>query len=226
MNQIDVQSYEVKTAKTDYKVPVVNEVHLHSVYNPIKEATTLIEKHKEVLEAKSDLLIFGLGFGYHVQEAVNFLKEKYGEDYRVIVIDPNNDVVNDCLKIQKFDTKNVIIYSGEAVENLYSDINLVSFLINKPAVIPHPASFNLYGDYFKSFLTYKAKKETSAICAHIQSEVLRNHILEKENEINLLDMIENQIQTKAKVDNELDFMMLAFKHMTAEKKELSNSGAL
>ncbi len=226
VSPIDVHSYEIKTAKTDFKVPVVNEVHLHSVYNPIKEATTLINKHADVLKAKTDVLIFGLGFGYHVVEAISFLKEHHGDDFRIIVIDPNNDVVNDCLKIHNFDPKNVIIYSGEQIESLYSDVNLVSFLIDKPAVIPHPASFNLYGDYFKSFLTYKAKKQTATICNNIQSEILREYIFTKSEEENLELMIDEQVQTKRHIDNDLDFLMLAFNHMTKDRNETPISGAL
>jgi hypothetical protein len=226
MNHINVESYEVKSSKTDYKVPVVNEVHLHSVYNPIKEASSLIEKHKKLLEAKPEVLIFGLGFGYHVQEAISVLRDIYNDDFKIIIIEPNQDVVNDCLDIHNFDPKNVIIYSGEEIESLYADVNLVSFLINKPAVIPHPASFNLYSEYFKSFLTHKALKSTSSICSHIQAEVLRDYINDKGDNLDINEMINNKIESKQAIDNNLDFLMLAYKHMTNEHSKTSQSGTL
>ena len=45
MNLVHIENYEIKTSRTEQKIPVVNGVHLHSIYNPFKEAEALIEQN-------------------------------------------------------------------------------------------------------------------------------------------------------------------------------------
>ncbi|MBY0413323.1 MAG: hypothetical protein K2Q18_04125, partial [Bdellovibrionales bacterium] len=155
MNQLPIiSSFEIKTSRTEQKVPVVNGVHLHSIYNPYKEAENLINTHSLSLENKNEVLILGLGFGYHVNYAIEKLTEMYGNNFKVIVIEPSLQVHQECIGLDLLNKKNVLVYSGFTAKELYSDLDLIHFLLRKPAMIAHPASFNLYQAYFKSFLTF------------------------------------------------------------------------
>ncbi len=49
-------SYEVKDSKTNLKIPVVNGVHLHSVYDPINEAKLFAEKNEKIIYSKKNML--------------------------------------------------------------------------------------------------------------------------------------------------------------------------
>jgi hypothetical protein len=41
------KQYEIKTSRNGLTVPVVNGIHLHSIYNPIKEAEAFATSFKE-----------------------------------------------------------------------------------------------------------------------------------------------------------------------------------
>ncbi|MEI8346869.1 MAG: hypothetical protein WCG27_05350, partial [Pseudomonadota bacterium] len=68
MNTLPVSTFEIKYSKTNHPIPVINGVHLHSVYNPIKEAETFISKQEKILKEKNHILFLGLGFGHHIDQ--------------------------------------------------------------------------------------------------------------------------------------------------------------
>ena len=94
-----IQSYEVKNSRTDQKVPVVNGVHLHSIYNPFKEAQALVEKYADQLTHKNEVLILGLGFAYHVNEIINYMTRVHGDNFRIVIVEPNAQIYHDCLNL-------------------------------------------------------------------------------------------------------------------------------
>ncbi len=177
MNNLPIiSSYEIKNSRTDQKIPVVNGVHLHSIYNPFKEAESLISGHLDSFKSKNEILILGLGFGYHVNFAIEKLFEIHGDNFKVIVIDPNSQVYDDCIKFDLINKKNILIYSGFTTKELYSDLDLIHFLLRKPAVIAHPASFNLYQSYFKNFLTFEAPKTLNDIIPFCNEIVVKKYL--------------------------------------------------
>jgi hypothetical protein len=212
-----IKSYEIKTSKTQCKIPVVNGVHLHSVYNPIKEALSLVSKNDDTLRTKSEVLILGLGFGYHVHEIARCLKEYHGDKYRLVVIEPNQQVVDDYRKETKDSISNLKIFSSSEISDLYSRSELVSFLIGKPGVIAHPASFNLYNNYFKAFLTFKAPGQTKDICQHIHNNSLKEYIQSFSNSENLDSLIDQQVLDPGKLKDKYAFALGAFRELTREK---------
>ena len=60
MSLPNITSYEIKHSRTEQKVPIVNGVHLHSIYNPDKEAESLLNAQIENLKNKNEVLILGL----------------------------------------------------------------------------------------------------------------------------------------------------------------------
>ncbi len=214
MKSINVNSYEVKTSKNNLKVPVVNDVHLHSMYNPAKEAQAIVSKHDSVLQSKNTVLVLGLGFAYHVYEICRKLESYHGNDYKVVVIEPNEQVYRDCVSNHLFPNKNIEVYSGENLQAIYSEINLVKFLIEKPAVVSHPASFGLYQTYFKSFLEFTANKELSSITKFVSNRELKSYLYSDNESANLDDFIHNNVLAKESFNNKLDHMLLAFTHLS------------
>ena len=86
--------YEFKTSRNGLKVPVIKGIHLHSIYNPIKEAEAFAQGYEDTIKAKNKILILGLGFGYHIEEVAKLLNQ-YHEKYEVIVLEPNSKLVEE-----------------------------------------------------------------------------------------------------------------------------------
>jgi len=213
MDSTSLYKYEIKIAKTNHKVPVVNDVHLHSIYNPTKEAATFIAKNKKLTNVKNEILILGLGFGYHVGEAIIALKEKWGTDYKIVVIEPNEKVYMDYLEHAELSDVNLKIYAGYKIQDLYKDRFLVDYLLTKPGIIAHPASFNLYENYYKNLLSYQAPKDVGSFDQYIESAILRDNIRRLNQDSDLLTAINEQMYPKEEELDNTDHFFMAFNEM-------------
>ncbi|MBC7714115.1 MAG: hypothetical protein H7177_12300 [Rhizobacter sp.] len=219
MNNLPIiSSYEVKTSRTEQKVPVVNGVHLHSIYNPFKEAENLINSSLDSLKGKNEVLILGLGFGYHVNFAIEKLTELYGNNFKIIVIEPNHQVHQDCLNLDLLNKKNVLVYSGFTAQELYRDLDLIHFLLRKPAMIAHPASFNLYQMYFKTFLTFEAPTQMDDISKLTEVREVKNYLKNFEPKSTFTESFYNQLPQKEEF-NTMDFLAMALVEMTKRSGE-------
>lgn len=224
MNLPKISSYEVKTSRTNQKVPVVNGVHLHSIYNPFKEAETLINTQLENLTQKNELLILGLGFGYHINYAIEKMTEFHGNNFRIVVIEPNNEVHKDCLENDLLNKKNVLVYSGFTSKELYSDLDLVHFLLRKPAMIAHPASFNLYQYYFKSILTFEAPETIEEIMTYTQVHEVKDYLKRFESQSTFNHALYKTLPQQNNF-TEMDFLAMALVEMTQKSQELNQGDA-
>lgn len=213
-----ITSYEVKTSRTEQKVPVVNGVHLHSIYNPFKEADALVESQIEALKNKNEVFILGLGYGYHVNAVIEKLQEFHGNNFKVIVVEPNIQVYEDCLANDLLNKKNVLVYAGFNSNELYSDIEFVHFLLRKPAMIAHPASFNLYQYYFKTILTFEAPKTIGEIITFVETEEVKRYLKRFNSEETFEHALYGQIPMKKSFD-QADFLAMAMVEMTKNSIE-------
>ena len=213
-----ITSYEVKTSRTEQKVPVVNGVHLHSIYNPFKEAESLIAPQMESLKTKNEVLILGLGFAYHVNVVVEKLTQIHGDNFSVIVIEPNPQVYADCLSFDLLKKKNVLVYSGFNSTELYSDLDLIHFLLRKPAIIAHLPSFNLYQSYFKDILTFEAPQSINSIMGFVASLEIKKYLSSFNPDSTLEEVLYNDIPNKTQFD-QTDFLAMALVEMTRKSHE-------
>lgn len=212
-------SYEVRTSRTEQKVPVVNGVHLHSIYNPFKEAETLVESQLDSLKTKNEVLVLGLGFAYHVNAIIEKLQEFHGNNFKIVVVEPNIQVYEDCLANDLLNKKNVLVYSGFAPNELYRDLDFVHFLLRKPAMIAHPPSFNLYQYYFKTILTFEAPRTIGGIMEFVESEEVKRYLKRFDTGDTLENVLYNQIPTKKSFD-QADFLAMALVEMTRKSIEI------
>lgn len=222
MNNLpNISSFEIKTSRTQQKVPVVNGVHLHSIYNPFKEAESLISSNLETLKAKNEILILGLGFAYHVNHAIELMTEFHGKNFKIIVIEPSVEVHQECLDHNLLNKKNVLVYSGFTAKELYSDLDLVHFLLRKPAIIAHPASFNLYQLYFKDFLTFEAPQKISEIINFTETTKIKNYLKNNfDSSATFNEAIYEELPQKEQF-NSMDFLAMALVEMTKKSQEKS-----
>ena len=208
-----ITSYEVKSSRTNQRIPVVNGIHLHSVYDPKKEADGITCSHHDSLKLKNNVLILGLGFGYHVNAIINEMSLLHGDDFKVVVIEPNRFVYEDCLSSDLLNKKKCIVYTGYSSVELYSDLDFIHFLLEKPAIIAHPASFNLYQRYFKDILTFEAPRDIGSILKYVETNEVKSYLHLFNSDENLEDVLYQQIPTKTQF-SDMDFLSMAVVEMT------------
>ena len=208
-----ITSYEVKSSRTNQRIPVVNGIHLHSVYDPKKEANGIVSGHYDSLKSKNNILILGLGFAYHVNAVIDEMVALYGENFKVVVVEPNRFVYEDCLASNLLNKKNCTVYTGHTSTELYSDLEFIHFLLEKPAIIAHPASFNLYQCYFKDILTFEAPKDIGSILKYVETNEIKSYLHLFNSDENLEDVLYQQIPTKTQL-TDMDFLSMALVEMT------------
>jgi hypothetical protein len=221
-NDLDI---EIKMSKNDLPIPCVNGSHLHSTYNPVKEAEGLIRKNMHIIEDKKSILVMGLGFGYHITELIKQLKTFWGADFKILVIDPSNEIFEELQNFQSSPFENTEIISGQTVDELYQNQTLIQFLVNRPGMLAHPASFNLNEKYFKSFMSFRSKKLLDSIIPKIKSHDIRDYLKQFKPDLTLTEVF-HHIKTKRSELTEEDFRILCFESIIKAKgNNLSNNEA-
>ncbi len=146
---------EIKNSKTDLPVPVINNVHLHSIYNPEREADSFVTANEQSIEKSSNILVFGLGFGYHLASLERRLKNLFPKGFRVYCIEPNRTLVKKWNELRPNSIGgNVKVICNDDIKEFYKNIDLVKFLSEKPTILPHPASFQLNENFYKEFMSF------------------------------------------------------------------------
>jgi len=158
-------------AKSGHIVPVVDQIYLHSVYDPIKEADDYAQTHEDDLKKNSTVLMLGLGFGYHIFQIINKLKVNH-TTFNLLVLEPNQQLVEHF--INYCSEKNIKvefkILSSPIDKIFYQDV-LLNFMLQKPLVLMHKASFNKDKSYFTTFLQYRAPKVFETFEGHLKTHL-------------------------------------------------------
>ena len=225
MSCFDSYNFEIKESRTQKYIPVIEGVHLHSSYNPEKEAKTFVEKYRdEGLKKSSNVLVLGMGFGYHLK-ALYDIGCRLHENFNIQVIEPNKTTYNEFQKHKpvNLENTNIQFFVGVEIEELFHNISFVNFLVDKPLVIAHPASFNLYGEYFRKFLSYRSSNHIGHYKNHIQSNRLREYLFEntaQDSNKTLNQFIGKYLQkrTPIKDENDLFFLFLSELEKTGSSK--------
>ncbi len=88
----------------------INGITVHSAYNPVSEGKKWAESAMEKITGKPEsVIIFGLGFGYHIKALVELLRETYG--VKITVVEPSAesfDYIKENIEISDFLEKNGI----------------------------------------------------------------------------------------------------------------------
>lgn len=205
---------EVREAKTGHPIPVVNGVHLHSSYNPTKEAEAFVEKFNDQINNNKYVLVFGLGFAYHIDRIVYQMKRCWGDQFKILVIEPilkTEELLHENRTVNY--ENNVVIHSGLTVSEIYDNRDIVDFLALKPTVIPHTASFNLFQNYFKSFMSFNAKTDLESLACHITDPEFKKYLLEL-GPRNYFELV-NSINSKKSEWNKWDFLIMSLNSITS-----------
>lgn len=204
-------------SKSGHLVPVVDGVELHSTYNPIKEAFDQALYHSKLFDKNPNVLILGLGMGYHVHQ-IDFKIREFHKKYRIIVIEPNSKLYQMSKHSHILPENNVSVLHGDDIENYYNDIEFVDFLQRKPCVILHNQSFNLNETFFRRFLGF----QKSHLLQNIMPTIHDNSIREKFGPIDRTKTLFQALEgiQEQNILDETDFLLLAYKHIIQPTESL------
>lgn len=152
LSNSSLHNINIQISKSGDKVPFIGTYQLHSIYDPIKEAQLNLEQNKENIQAKEKILILGLGFGYHVNAIINYLKE-IGSEKSILVIEPNEYLHK--IFLDNFGVPNFEILSGKSPSELYLKNKFISVISCSPMIFKHQQTFNLYPTYFSEIFSHK-----------------------------------------------------------------------
>jgi hypothetical protein len=153
-------SFAIKlhTTKSKDIVPIVNDVPVHSLLNPVREAEVFATNFMSQLSTNPNVLILGLGFGYHVEEIERLLKLKH-KDYQISVIEGISDLARSCQSYRNLNPK-ISVFSNPAPEDLFFNEGFCEFLLQKPTLVMHPVLYKLNEIYYKKILSRRAATDT------------------------------------------------------------------
>lgn len=207
------QIHTIEQSKTGLPVPVINGVYLHSIYDPEKEAAGLAKRYHATLDTKKNIIILGLGFGYHVEKICDYLSSKHSS-YKVLVIDPCQQLVEDFISQRAYVNPNVEIICETNIENLYANAGYINFLMTKPGIVLHGVSLNLNDDYYKKLLQHKDVPDMRTLANIIKCPEIKQYLGQYPGNFTLEDYYKDLAKKEINSSlNDLDFFMLAFKNI-------------
>jgi hypothetical protein len=196
------EEIKISFAKNGLKVPSINDIYLHSTLDPNKEAHNFALQQIDRCHSPN-VLVLGLGFGYHITAIKNLLIEKFGTA-NIAVLEPNEALINNY-RLSEQDQQ-FTIYQYEVVEDAYFDERLINFLLLKPTIISHNNSFNLNKIFYTGFLSFRASEEYDNY-SNCLSSTIKDRINQASSEAKNFDESINFINQKNKLDSN-DFYLL------------------
>lgn len=214
----DNKKIEFEQTKSSHLTCIIDGKYLHSRYNPIDEAKDLIDTYEEKLIKKSNVLVLGLGLGYHIKEIESILKQNH-KDYIIKIVEPNKTIYNKWKETHNITQKRDIeIFLGDDFNNFYINRKNIDFLCSNPLIIRHNPSFKIYEEYFASFLSYTAPDNLENYSTFIDDIALKKYLEANKNDYSFLELNKN-IKKKVLTNNnelsEFDYLTLALQQITS-----------
>lgn len=152
-------SIRLHTTKSKHIVPIVNDTPIHSLLNPVREAEVFATNFMSQVSSNPNILILGLGFGYHVEELEKLLNVKH-KIHNIYVVEGIGDLAKSCLSYRKLD-KSIKVFHTSNASDLFFNEDFCRFLLSKPTIIMHPILYKLSEPYYKTILTRRANDDHS-----------------------------------------------------------------
>jgi hypothetical protein len=204
----------IETSKTGLKIPQIDNIYLHSTLDPIKEAEAFAKTQIKRIEHANNVIILGLGFGYHVKE-LQKLATASNLKIKFAVIEPNTELVD--LYLQQIDsTPNFDIISNQDVVALYQERSFFEILKHKPIIISHNNSFNANKNFFTSLLSYRASQQVLDYADRVEDQNFKTYLQSVAGESDTIENILDRITQSRKISTN-DKLLLAFSQITGRQ---------
>jgi hypothetical protein len=127
------------------------EIYLHSKYNPIREADSIIDQFvkKEEITNETQVVFYGVGLGYHIEV---FLKRYPNTDF--YIVEPSVEVLSmflDNIRLNNLPMKNLkLLQCGNDPNDLYNQI--IKYKEKSIVICAHPVYPQIFKNEYKDFL--------------------------------------------------------------------------
>lgn len=166
---------------------VYDNKYIHSKYDPIKESEQFIKNKEEILK-ENNILIYGLGLGYHIKSIVNHINE----NQKLYIFDYNKELVKYCKEVNEeiFYLNNVSIITDEDSE-FYEKLSKCMDIVKD--IIIHKPSLETIKDINSDLYALINGYADSKISIEKNYELLNENYVAniKSNNNNIMELIEN-----------------------------------
>ena len=155
----DGRVLQILEAKNGQPTLTVNDVLIHSKYDPSREAVAFIDHHKAIYQDKDCVVAYGLGFGYHIKELLKRMNSDcklyvFEADAGILEIAKTLDVVQKVLNDHR--VKLIEGYNHAFLSKFSEKLSYVGdLLIYKPSLRALP---NDYEDFKNAILDLELGK--------------------------------------------------------------------
>lgn len=164
-------------------IPLVNGILLHSSVNPKREAKQFIDQVWDRVSGVKNVVIFGLGGGYHINELLNRGKEN------ILVIESSTQLAEAVLLKNPDLTSRVKVLSGVGPEEIHQHPEILKVLASSYGVIYHAPSVQLNKEYYSSVSDALSQRTLRRLRELTKENKSLNHFLEA------IDLSEHQLVT-------------------------------
>ncbi len=142
-------SYEILYSRSGKPVVKSGNITFHSLYDPVHEARQMIELsvNNGQLSSGQEIIVFGLGFAYHINAMVE-------QSVCGVIYEPRLEIIR--LAMENIDLRPIFIKM-----NIYTDIEDLLPGIKKHLLWSHQPSANHSREAFKDFQKIRNDKSTS-----------------------------------------------------------------
>ena len=164
-DSIDMNFINLEETRKGYKTLSIErdekKTYIHSKYNPLREAESIIEEYKEVKD-NTTVIFYGTGLGYHIE----LFLERY-PNVNYYIYEPVSELLYQYLcnkSIKNLPSKNLknivlgsdieetVMFLNNVIDKSYGDVLLVEFPIHKQIF---SAEYEIFLDLFKKILKDK-----------------------------------------------------------------------
>ena len=207
--------YRVVTSKTDLLVPQIDGIYLHSMYDPEKEAAGFARIHERTLKSKKNIIVLGLGFGYHI-DAIAETMARHHTKFKVIVLEPNSELYADFHNKRGFKSANILAIHTKNIDSLFQREDFIEFLLTRPAIIKHDASFSLEKEFFSGLLQHQASEKIKSL---VDISKHGHHFFNALDSENSIETEMNSWQSRGLTFTKQQRLLLAFNEILRENTE-------
>ena len=113
-----------------------------------------VDQIQDKVKDNPSLLILGLGNAEYLSKLFEVLPH-----LEVSVIEPDKELAQEFYKSRDFLDRNIQVYPWSCVEEVFSNLSFVSFLIKKPSVVIHPPSLKKNEAFFQEILSFRKNEK-------------------------------------------------------------------
>lgn len=192
----DGRVLQIFKAKNGQLTLAVNDVLLHSRYDPYKEAVTFIDHHKAIYQDKDRIVAYGLGLGYHIKELLKRIDTDcklylFEADTGILEIAKTSDVVQDVLSDSRVEF--IEGYNQSSLSEFYEKLSgMGDLLIYKPSLRVLP---NDYEDFRNALLDFELGRIG---VERFSALLMENNELNLTLDYNIIDDFLNEYNFEAK----------------------------